>query len=173
MAEHVVLIGMMGAGKTTVGRIVAARLGLPHFDSDAQVEARTGATVAELFARHGEAEFRRQESAVLVEALSGPPAVISAAGGTVLAEENRQALSNARLVVWLRATLTTLVARVGSGEGRPLLGEGPEPTLRRLLTERERFYLECADLVVDVDDLSGEQVAEQITLALQGAEGSP
>ena len=104
MVDRIILVGMMGAGKTTVGRMLAGRLGWAHLDSDAQVEAATGRTVPELFADHGEAAFRAEESRVLAEALSGPdPVVVSAAGGVVLSAANRELLVRSGVVVWLRA----------------------------------------------------------------------
>ena len=145
---------MMGSGKTTVGRALAARLGWEYVDSDEQVQAATGRTVPEIFASEGEAAFRAQEKRALAEALaSDRPAVVGVAGGAVLDPDNRRRLRGSGLVVWLRARIDTLARRVGDGEGRPLLEHDPEGTLRRLGEERRPFYEELADVVVDVDDL--------------------
>ena len=174
MADRVVLVGMMGAGKTTVGRELATRLGWRFLDSDAMVEASTGSTVAELFADAGEAGFRAEESRVLAEALSSEgPAVVSAAGGVVLAPDNRALLAEARAVVWLRAEPATLVARIGSGEGRPLLRDDPAGALVELDAVRRPLYGEVADVIVDVDDLDPSTVVDRILAATAFARSIP
>jgi shikimate kinase len=171
-AHRVLLIGMMGAGKSTVGRMLADRLGWPYFDSDEQVEAHTGHTVPEIFAARGEAAFRAQEALALAQATTGDgPAVLSVAGGAVLDAESRLRIKGAGLVVWLRASVATLAHRVGSGQGRPLLSGDPEANLARLLLEREPLYEQLADLVVDVDHLDVEEAVEEIRAALT-AEGA-
>jgi shikimate kinase len=167
MTAHILLVGMMGAGKTTTGRLVADRLGWGYRDSDADVEAMTGLTVPELFARDGEAAFRQAEATVLAVACGDQrPLVISVAGGAVLDPANRALIRRSGTVVWLRARPETLGARVGDGEGRPLLGENPAEAMRRLLAERAPFYAELADLVIDVDGLDATEVAERILAAV-------
>jgi len=174
MADRLVLVGMMGAGKTTVGRELASRLGWRFLDSDALVEAATGSTVAELFAAQGEPAFRAEESRVLAEALTGDgPAVVSAAGGTVLTPENRELLATAGAVVWLRADPATLAARVGSGNGRPLLEQDPVGTLAALDAVRRPFYGEVSDVIVDVDDLEPSVVVDRILAATALARSRP
>ena len=163
MTERILLIGMMGAGKTTVGKTLAARLGWRHLDSDAQVEARTGRTVPDIFAQQGEAAFREEEARALAEAVGlDEPVVVSVAGGAVLDPTNRQLLSHAGSVIWLRADPATLAARVGSGDGRPLLENDPAASLTRLDAVRRPLYQELADHTVDVDGLSADQTAEDI-----------
>ncbi len=163
MVDRLVLIGMMGAGKTTVGRMVAAQLGWRYLDSDEQVMTATGRTVAELFAEQGEAAFRAEEARVLAEALSGrDPVVVAAAGGVVLAQANRTLLARSGTVVWLRADPSTLAQRVGSGDHRPLLGEDAPTALVALDAVRRPFYADLATVVVDVDELSAGEVAEQV-----------
>jgi len=164
----IVLVGMMAAGKTSVGRRLAQSRGWQFFDSDGQVEAMTGRTVAEIWRTEGEAAFRRLEAQVLADALaSSTPRVIAAAGGTVVDPENRRLIGRHHPVVWLRARPETLVGRVGSGTHRPLLDEDPVGVLRSLEALRRPFYDEVADLVVDVDDLTPEQVVACVDAGLQ------
>jgi shikimate kinase len=160
---HIVLVGMMGAGKTTVGELVAGALGWPYRDSDADVVAATGLTVPEIMARDGEAAFRQQEAEALARACADPePTVISAAGGSVLSADNRRLMKESGTVVWLRARAATLAAWVGDGAGRPLLDGDPARVLTTLNTERAALYEEVADLIIDVDDLTPEGVANMI-----------
>jgi shikimate kinase len=167
--RHVVLVGMMAAGKTTVGRIVADRLGWPLVDSDEVIERATGRTVREIFRSDGEDAFRVLETAALREALAAAvPTVIAAAGGVVLRAENREALTDADvLVVWLRADPAVLADRVGSGDHRPLLDDDPAGTLQRMDAEREPLYRAVADHVVNVDDRTADDVADEV---LRGVE---
>lgn len=163
MVDRIVLVGMMGAGKTTVGRALARHLSWEYSDSDAEVVAATGRTVPELFAEQGEAAFRAEESRVLAEALSGDrPVVVSAAGGVVLSKANRALLSRSGTVVWLRADPQLLIRRVGSGRGRPLLDEDPASNLLRLYEVRRPLYESVAAVTVDVDGRSAAQVVDQI-----------
>ena len=166
MTAHILLVGMMGAGKTTTGHLVADRLGWGYCDSDADVEAMTGLSVPELFERDGEGAFRKAEATVLAESCASPsPLVISVAGGAVLDPGNRALIARSGTVVWLRARPETLGARVGDGAGRPLLGDDPTAAMGRLLSARAPFYTELADLVIEVDDLTPPEVAERILAA--------
>lgn len=169
-AAHLVLVGLMGSGKTTVGRIVAERLGRPFLDSDDVVEARTGRTVREIWRSDGEAAFRRLEREALRDALAADkPSVIAAAGGVVLSADNRAALNDAHAVVaWLHADNATLVARATSGEHRPLLDADPAGTLAQMAAEREPLYRDVADVVVDTGERSAADVAEEIIGILDG-----
>jgi shikimate kinase len=167
MTPRLLLVGMMGAGKTTVGNLLAQRLGWPYRDSDADVEADTGLTVPEIFAREGEDAFRAAEARVLAEACASAVAsVVSVAGGAVLNPDTRRRISRCGTVVWLRARPETLAARVGDGAGRPLLGEDPAAALVRLNDVRAPLYAEIADVVVDVDDLAPEAAAERVLAAV-------
>lgn len=161
---HLVLVGLMGSGKSAVGRACAARRGWAFVDTDELVEAAAGASVARLFATRGEAAFRRLEGEAVAEACSSEvPAVIALGGGAVLSAENRRRAKGAGFVVWLTADADTLGERVGTGEGRPLLAGGnPGETLRRLAREREAAYREVADAVVDTTGRSVEEVAEAV-----------
>jgi len=166
MPDRLLLVGMMGAGKTTVGERCAARLGWRYLDSDAQVMAETGRTVPEIFAEDGEAAFRAEESRVLAEAVTGPErVVVSVAGGAVLAEANRQLLRRSGTVVWLRADPAVLAARVGAGEGRPLLGDDPGAALAALDVVRRPLYGSVADAAVDVDALAPDDVVDRVLVA--------
>jgi shikimate kinase len=180
-AHHVVLVGMMGSGKTTVGRRVAAVLGRPFADSDEIIEARTGRTVAEIFAAEGEPAFRTIETEVLGECLdASEPTVIAAAGGVVLEAENRRRLGGAGTVVWLKVPVGTLVDRVAGSTHRPLLDEDPEGVLAELSEAREALYLAVADLTLDasqpLDDVVGciiDLVHQRaVRVATEGSVGS-
>ena len=154
---------MMGAGKTTTGRLVAEKLGWEYLDSDAEVERTTGLTVPELFARDGEKAFRDAETDALRRACATADAVVVAvAGGAVLRPENRSLLRASGRVVWLRARPETLVARVGDGAGRPLLDGDASAALISLESVRRPYYAEVADETIDVDDLGPDEVAAQI-----------
>lgn len=158
--RHVVLIGLMGTGKTSVGRRVAMCLGRTFLDSDAQVEAGTGRTVREIFESDGEAAFRVLEAEALAEALARPePAVIAAAGGVVLDPANRQRLRTLATAVWLRADPSLLNSRITSGDHRPLLDDDPLTMLQRMHEERSSLYDEVAEgRVVDVGSSIEEAV---------------
>jgi shikimate kinase len=157
--RRLLLVGMMGSGKTTVGRLAARQLHWPYFDSDAEVERATGRTVPEIFAAEGEAAFRAAERAALERALEREPAVVSVAGGAVLNPGNRQAITAGGTVVWLRAEVATLARRVGDGAGRPLLAPDPSRALAELAAVRRPLYAALADAVVDVDGLTPEEAA--------------
>ena len=170
--RHVVLVGMMGVGKSTVGQMLATRLGRGYVDSDQQVEEQTGSTIGQLFSERSEDEFRRIEQQVLAEALRDPvPSVIGPGGGVVTRTEGRDALRSGPFVVWLRGQPETLARRVGDGSGRPLL-EGTDvlATLTRLARERAPLYADVADAIIDVDSLEPDAVAGK-ALALVKATG--
>jgi len=166
MTARILLVGMMGAGKTTTGRLVAEKLGWDYLDSDVEVEKKTGLTVPALFARDGEVAFRDAEAEVLLAACTRTdPVVVSVAGGAVLRPENRDLLRTCGRVIWLRARPSTLAARVGDGVGRPLLDGDPAAALHALDAVRRPLYAEVADETIDVDELSPDEVA---ALIIQG-----
>ncbi len=170
---HLVLVGMMGSGKTTVGRLAAAALQRPFLDSDEMIEAREGRTVRDIWLEQGEPVYRDLETAVLREALaSEEPAVVAAAGGVVLREANRRLLESARVcTVRLQADPDVLIERVGRQGHRPLLDDDPLGTLHRLAEEREPLYREVADATVDVGDRSADEIAAEVLAVLQTREG--
>jgi shikimate kinase len=173
VAEHLLLVGMMGAGKSTVARIVAARLGRSLVDTDVEVERVVGSSVSEIFSARGEEEFRALEARVLAGVLAAPlPAVVSVGGGAVLAAPNRAALRAGGTVVWLRARPETLARRVGRKVDRPLLAGaagGPAAALARIDDERRVLYEEVAAAVVDVDALTPGAVADRVIAAADHA----
>ena len=158
---------MMGSGKSTVGHALARRLDRRFVDTDAEIVSVVGISIPEIFEVHGEQWFRSKETEVLSDCLTTEePLIISVGGGTVLAEHNRALLRTWSDVVWLRASLETLVRRVGSGAGRPILAGDPEGTLRRLLDDRRAFYTEVSHVTVDVDDRPTRTVTSMVVRAL-------
>ena len=167
-SAHVVLVGMMGTGKSTIGRRVADVLHRPFIDSDDEVVARAGRPVAELFATDGEEAFRRIEAEVMADLLSSPtPAVIAAAGGSVLDPGTRARIRQAGTVVWMRAPVDVLVGRTGSGTHRPALEHDPRATLTQMESDRAPLYDEISDLVVD-SSAPVETVVEAVVDAVRG-----
>jgi shikimate kinase len=147
----VVLIGMMGAGKTAVGRALASRLGVPMRDSDAEIVASAQLSIAEIFERYGEPFFREKETQVIERLLKGPPCILSTGGGAWMAERNRALLTGQAAVLWLEADLELLWSRVRNKTTRPLLRtDDPRRTLQEILTERTPVY-SLAPLKVHVD----------------------
>ncbi|TPW16108.1 MAG: aroK [Acidimicrobiaceae bacterium] len=162
--QHLVLVGLMGTGKSSVARILAERMGRNLCDTDAEIERQTSRTVREILLQEGEPAFRIIETGVLVAALAAlEPAVIAAAGGVVLSEQNRAALADSKAkVVWLRAEPSTLVERVRCGMHRPSIEHDPEAGLRAMHEVRDPLYREVADMIITVDGRSVHEVAEAI-----------
>ena len=144
----IALVGLMGAGKSTVGRRLAEKLGRPFFDSDDEIEKAAGLSVADIFSIHGEAEFRRGEHRVLERLLAGPPHVLATGGGAYLKEETRAMMRQHAVTIWLNADLETLWKRVSRRGHRPLLRQAnPRSVLSDLFETRKPIY-EKADLIV-------------------------
>lgn len=151
LKKTVVLVGMMGAGKSAVGKALAARLSVPFLDSDAEIEQAANMTIAEIFARDGEAFFRRKESQVIQRLLDDYKGILSTGGGAFLAENNRQMITQKGVSVWLNADLDLLWNRVRHKDTRPLLRTpDPKGTLRQIYEARVPFYSQ-ADLSVKSD----------------------
>ena len=165
--RSVVLIGMMGAGKSSVGRRLAARMGLPFVDAAVEIEKAAGMSIAEIFATHGEAYFRAGEARVIARLLQGGPQVLATGGGAFMNPETRAAIRANGISVWLRATLDVLNRRIKRRGDRPLLKTAdPVGTLRRLIDERYPSYAE-ADLTVESRDVPHETVVEEVMAALR------
>jgi shikimate kinase len=164
---HLVLVGLMGTGKSNVGKRVAATLGRPFLDSDELIEQATGRTVRQIWRTDGESAFRVLETDALRGALaSEPPAVIAAAGGVVLSAANRDALNDAdATVVWLSADPEVLINRATRGVHRPLLDEDPEAALRAMAAERADLYRAVADVTIDVSDREVDDVVQTVLAA--------
>ncbi|MCW2502082.1 MAG: Shikimate kinase [Actinomycetia bacterium] len=160
-----VLVGPPGAGKTTVGRILANRLGVAFRDVDHDIEAAAGKPISDIFVNDGEEAFRSAEVAAVAAALDAHPGVLALGGGAVLSAETRERLRGHR-VVYLEAGLSAAVARVGMAKDRPVLALNPRATLRYLLDARRPLYEEVAAVVVNTDDRTPEQVADAIALEL-------
>lgn len=165
LQKTVVLVGMMGAGKTAVGTALARRLGAPFLDSDEEIVQAAGRPIAEIFERDGEAFFRARETEVIARLLRGAPAILSTGGGAFLAEVNRQMIHDLGLSVWLKVDLETLWQRVRHKNTRPLLRTpNPRETLAQLLAARLPAYAQ-ADITVEgaadisLDDMAGRVLA--------------
>lgn len=167
----IVLIGPMGAGKTTVGGLVAARLGTSVRDTDHDVEHAEGRTISEIFVDDGEAAFRTLERAAVADALATHDGVLALGGGAVLDPGTRDLLVG-HDVVFLRVGLSDAVKRVGLGTARPLLLGNVRGRIKTLLDERTPVYESVATLVVDTDGRTPEDVAEEIVSALARKDGS-
>jgi shikimate kinase len=143
------MIGLMGAGKTSVGRKLAELLGVAFVDADQEIEAAAGITISEIFARHGEAAFREGERRVMLRLLEGPPRVIATGGGAFMNAEVRANIGARAIAIWLRAPIDLLLARVQRRKNRPLLEQGDKRAiLERLIAERYPVYAE-AEIVID------------------------
>jgi len=166
MAPRVVLVGSMGAGKTTVGRLVAAALAADFLDTDELVERKAGRTVSEIFVDDGEPHFRALEREAVAEALATHDGVLALGGGAVLDGTTRELLDGHR-VVFLRVGLTHAASRVGLGVSRPLLLGNVRGRMKQLLDERAPVYESVARHVVDTDGLSAQDVADQVRAVVE------
>lgn len=165
-SRNLVLVGLMGAGKSSVGRIVAHQLGIPFIDSDIEIERVSRMTIAELFAAYGEEEFRALETRVMKRLLKDGPRVVSTGGGAFINERTRRRIKKGGLSVWLKADLDVLWERVNKRDTRPLLKtENPKRTLENLMNARYPIYAE-ADLTVISRDVRKEVMADEVLKAV-------
>ena len=165
--KTIALVGLMGAGKSAVGRRLAARLGLPFIDADTAIEEAAGCTIEEIFARHGEPEFRDGERRVIQRLLESEPAhVLATGGGAFVNAQTRARLKQQAVTIWLRADLETLLERVAKRSNRPLLKQGdPRAVLEKLIADRYPIYAE-ADIIVDTAPGPVEETVDRVLAAL-------
>jgi shikimate kinase len=162
----IVFVGLMGAGKTAIGRRVASELGVPFLDSDHEIESASRMTIPDLFERYGEPEFRALEQRVIVRLLTGGTRVLATGGGAYMSEETRRAVAEHALSVWLKADLDTLMGRVGRKQNRPLLKtENPRATMEKLMATRYPVYA-LADITVQTRDDRREVIATEVLSAI-------
>jgi len=165
--RSIVLVGMMGVGKSSVGRRLAARLGIPFADADTEIEKAAGMSIADIFARHGEADFRSGEARVIARLLESGPQVLATGGGAFMNVKTRDAIRAKGVSIWLKAEFEVLLRRISKRRNeRPLLQtDDPAETLRTLLAEREPIYAQ-ADLTVHSRDVSHDAIVADIMTAL-------
>ncbi len=159
----------MGAGKTTIGRYLASELKFTFYDTDKEIEARTGADIPWIFDVEGEAGFRKREEQVIAELTALQGIVMATGGGCVLSPHNRAALASRGLVIYLHVSIAQQLARISHAKDRPLLstGNNPQEALEKLVTEREPLYLALADLVIETDNFSPRVIAQDILAKLR------
>jgi shikimate kinase len=173
LARPIVLIGMMGAGKSSVGRALAKLLALPFYDADAEIESAAGCSVAQIFSQYGEPEFRRLERQVIARLLDGDRCVLSLGGGAFMDAQTRERIKASAFSVWLKVAHDLLIERVLRHGHRPLLAEGdPREKMLRLVAEREPVYAQ-ADLAVLCDDRPVAVTAQRVRDAIQAACAEP
>lgn len=162
----IVLVGMMGAGKSTIGRRLAARLRLPFTDADTEIEAAAGMSIPEIFEAHGEPHFRDGEARVIARLLESGPAVLATGGGSFMREETRRRVHDKAVSIWLKADADVIMRRVRRRADRPLLQTAdPEATVTRLISEREPAY-QYADLTIASRDVPHEKIVDECVAAL-------
>ncbi len=167
--QRVFLVGPMGAGKTTIGRLLADSLHLAFVDSDHEIEQRTGADIPWIFDVEGESGFRDREQKVIDELTQRDGLLLATGGGVVMRSENRSALAARGVVVYLHATVDQQLARTANDRNRPLLQTAnPRAKLEELMAARDPLYREIADHVVDTDGLGAKMAAQQLIKQLQG-----
>ena len=160
---NIFIVGPMGSGKSTVGKIISDEMFLNFFDTDEEIESRTGASIDWIFDLEGEAGFRKRESDILNEMVEKNSIVLSTGGGIILSDNNRELLSSRGTVFYLSTPILTQVERTAKDKDRPLLKDGdPEEILTKLHNEREALYEMVSDHVVDTENKSSKEVASEI-----------
>lgn len=168
MKSHIILIGPMGAGKSTVGAELARRFSLPLVDTDAVIEERTGEQISTLFIEKGEEYFRVKEREVLRDSLLGDKSVLALGGGACITPDAQSALkASGGFIVYLKISLSHVVSRIGFNRDRPLLLDNPRAQWQRLMNERAPIYESLADTTIDVDDKSVTELCDQIEVAFE------
>jgi len=166
LRRTIALVGMMGAGKSSVGRRLAVRLDVPFCDADAEIEAAAGCTISDIFERYGESAFRDGERKVIGRLLAEPPHVMATGGGAFIDPETRARMKECAVSVWLKAPVEVLLARILRKDTRPLLKAGePREVLERLLNEREPIYA-LADIAIESESGPHCETVERIMAAL-------
>ncbi|MBP1156148.1 MULTISPECIES: shikimate kinase [unclassified Paenibacillus] len=166
--RNIVLIGMMGSGKTTVGQALSAKLGWTYIDTDSEIVRSQGMSISEMFAKQGEEAFRRAESDTIGDVLRGSKQVIATGGGAVLLEQNRHAMNENGFVVALSASVETIIERVRGDQNRPLLQGNLEERVNHIVVSRKHAY-DFADLKVDTDGLPVDRIIDVICSAMGNA----
>jgi shikimate kinase len=162
----IVLVGMMGVGKSTIGRRLAGRLSVPFLDADAEIETAAGMSIPDIFEVHGEPHFRDGEVRVIARLLEGGPAVLATGGGALMREETRRRIGDKAVSIWLKAEVDVIMRRVRRRADRPLLQTAdPEGTVTRLIGEREPLY-QRADLTIISRDVPHEKIVDECISAL-------
>src|SRR3954451_21803959 len=165
--RSVVLVGMMGAGKSTIGRRLSARLRLPFVDADTEIESAAGMSITDIFENHGEPHFRAGEARVIARLLDGGPAVLATGGGAFMREETRDRIRDKAVSIWLKADADIIMKRVKRRADRPLLQtEDPAATVSRLLEAREPVY-QNADLTIWSRDVPHDRIVDECLEALR------
>jgi shikimate kinase len=173
-ARSIVLVGMMGVGKSSIGRRLAARLGVPFVDADTEIEKAAGMSIPDIFARHGEADFRHGEARVIARLLESGPQVLASGGGAVVNADTRAAIKAKGISIWLKADIDVLLRRIAKRKhDRPMLHtDDPAETLRQLLIAREPVYA-LADLTVQSREAPHDAIVAEIMGALSGFLDAP
>ena len=165
---RVLLVGMMGSGKSTIGRLLSAATGWPYIDNDELVRQAHGATARQILAERGEAQMRAAESEALARGVEAPaPTVIGVAAGTILEPANRERLRAGGIVVWLRADAAAIESRAMGADHRPWLDTGGESWIRDTVSERDPLYASVADIVVDTGTKTAEESAAEVLAGLR------
>ncbi|WP_036591300.1 shikimate kinase AroK [Oceanospirillum maris] len=167
--HNIVLVGPMGAGKSTIGRLLAAELGLPFFDSDREIEDRSGANIPWIFDVEGEEGFRRRETHTIIELLQEQgPMVLATGGGAIMRAKNRLTISQASTVIYLHTTIEQQLQRTAKDKNRPLLqNDNPKAVLTNLFSIRDPLYREAADIIIKTDRQSPKSVVRLIIKKLK------